>query len=308
MSILSVQNLTKKFNNFTAVDDISFHLNEGEILGLLGPNGAGKTTTLQMLLGVLTPSGGEISYFGKNLFTHREEILEQVNYSSTYVGLPELLTVKENLSFISYLYTIPNRKKRLSKIIDIFNLKELLNTKFGRLSAGQKTRVSLAKAMLNFPRVLLLDEPTASLDPDVAQYVREFLEHQRQEFNVSIIITSHNMAEVEEMCDRVIFINHGTLIADDSPQNLAQSIEVAHITLLSSQPNRLVSYCAAHNLSYRTDNKYIIIDVLEKNIAEFLKSLCDASMTYSEISIAKPNLEDYFLQVVQNRSLSSRRE
>ncbi len=302
MPILSISNLTKKFPaRFVAVDNISFCLNEGEILGLLGPNGAGKTTTLQMLLGVLTPTSGEINYFGKNFFNSREEILEQVNFSSTYVGLPELLTVKENLTFISYLYKISDRKKRLEKIIDIFNLTELLNVKFGRLSAGQKTRVGLAKAMLNFPRVLLLDEPTASLDPDVAQYIREFLETQRQEFNVSIIITSHNMSEVEEICDRVIFINHGKLIADDTPQNLARSIEVAHITLLAYNPTGLLSYCAQSNLPHHADGKYITVDVSEKSIAQFLQSLAETGIAYSEISIAKPSLEDYFLQTVQTK-------
>ena len=176
MAILAVSNLTKKFKEFIAVDNVSFDLKQGEILGLLGPNGAGKTTTIQMLLGILTPTSGSVSYFGKDLKKHREEILEKVNFSSTYTTLPWLLTVKECLHFLSYLYQISDRKKRISEIIEIFKLEELLNEKIQTLSSGQLTRVNLAKALINSPRVLLLDEPTASLDPDTAAYIRDFLQ------------------------------------------------------------------------------------------------------------------------------------
>src|SRR3989344_3033352 len=205
-NVLEVKNLTKKFGNFTAVDNISFSLKEGEILGLLGPNGAGKTTTIQMLLGVLTPTSGDIKYFDKKLTENREEILEQVNFSSSYTNFPWSLTVKEVLTFISYLYSINERKKRLDKIVEMFKLDSLLRKQIHELSSGQLTKVNLAKAFINFPKVLLLDEPTASLDPDVAKYIRDFLLNQQKEFKVSIILTSHNMAEVEEVSDRVKFI------------------------------------------------------------------------------------------------------
>ncbi len=231
-SILEVRNLTKQFGKFTAVDTISFSVEEGEIVGLLGINGAGKTTTLQMLLGVLTPTSGEINYFGKNLKTHRGEILEKVNFSSTYTNLPWALKVKESLIFISYLYDIPDRKKRIQDITKLFQLEELLNKLNSQLSAGQRTRVNLGKAMLNYPKILLLDEPTASLDPDIAKYIRDFLLGQRKKYGMSIIITSHNMGEVEEVCDRVIFINHGKIIANDTPQALAKTIQICHISLL----------------------------------------------------------------------------
>lgn len=148
MNILEVKNLTKKFKEFTAVNNVSFSLERGEILGLLGPNGAGKTTTIQMLLGVLTPTSGEVSYFGKTLREHREEILEQVNFSSTYTTLPEILTVKENLSFISYLYDIKNRKGRIAEIIEIFKLEKLLDKKFHELSSGQQILKSSFKSVL----------------------------------------------------------------------------------------------------------------------------------------------------------------
>jgi len=275
-------------------------LKEGEILGLLGPNGAGKTTTIQMLLGVLTPTGGEINYFGKSLGQHREEILEQVNFSSTYTNLPWDLTVRENLTFISYLYNISDRKKRVARIVDIFNLNSLLNLETQELSAGQLTRLNLAKSFINFPRILLLDEPTASLDPDVASYIREFLLNQRKEFQVSIIFTSHNMAEVEEVCDRVIFINHGKIIADDTPESLAESIETSHLELVVKDGlKRTIEYCQNNNYQYKLDNRAIVIDVKEKEIPEFLRSLMDKGVFYDQISIEKPSLEDYFLEITK---------
>lgn len=224
MTILKAQSLSKKYGDFTAVDNISFELKEGEILGFLGPNGAGKTTTIQMLLGVLTPDSGSVHYFGKKFTDHREEILEQVNFSSTYTQLPWWLTVAENLTYLSYLYSIPNRKERLAQLINTFKLEKLWRKRMRELSAGQTTRVNLAKAFLNFPKVLLLDEPTASLDPDIANYIREFLLSERKQHKISILLTSHNMAEVEQVCDRVIFINHGKIIADDTPAKLAKSI------------------------------------------------------------------------------------
>ena len=298
MPILEAKNLTKKFGDFTAVDNVSFELREGEILGLLGPNGAGKTTTLQMLLGVLTVTTGEISYFGKSLFTHREEILQHVNFYSTYVNLPEWLTVKENLTFISYLYDISDRKKRIEKISEIFNLGSLLNKKVSRLSAGQKTRVGLAKALINMPKVLLLDEPTASLDPEVAKYIREFLLKEREQFNVSVLITSHNMAEVEELCDRVIFIKDGKIVADDTPVNLARTISVSHVGLLASRDrDRLVDFCRQNGLRYEAEGRYVTVDVKETEIPNFLKNIGGAGIDYDEISIARPTLEDYFLEM-----------
>jgi ABC-2 type transport system ATP-binding protein len=301
MAILQVKNLTKKFGppagGFMAVNNISFSLKEGEILGFLGPNGAGKTTTIQMLLGVLTPTKGEINYFGKNLKNHREEILEQVNFSSTYVELPWRFTVKENLQVFSRFYQIKNRKQRIEKIIDIFRLSKLINQEMHELSAGQKTRVNLAKAFINFPKVLLLDEPTASLDPDAASYVREFLIKERNKFKMSIIFTSHNMAEVEEVCDRVIFIDRGKIVADDTPENLAKSINICHLKLMVKDGlKRTIEETKKQLLPYKVEGRYIVIDIKEKQLPDFLKSLIDRNIIYDEISIDKPTLEDYFIE------------
>jgi len=283
-----------------AVDDVSFSLREGEILGLLGPNGAGKTTTIQMLLGVLTPTAGKINYFGKSFVDNHEEILEQVNFSSTYTNMPWDLTVRENLYFISYLYDIKNREERIKKVIGIFRLEKLLNQQMEQLSSGQITRVNIAKAFLNFPKVLLLDEPTASLDPEVANYIRQFLLEERRKFKVSIVFTSHNMAEVEEVCDRVIFINHGRIIADDTPEKLAKTIEISHVELFVKDGlKRTIEICANENINYRLEGRYIIVDLKERDIPEFLRRLMDKGVYYDEISIEKPTLEDYFLQITK---------
>ncbi len=304
MAILEADRLTKKFGDFVAVDAISFSLQEGEILGFLGPNGAGKTTTIQMLLGVLTPTSGDVVYFGKSLEKHREQVLEQVNFSSTYTNLPWWLTIKENLTFISYLYDIKNRKERVEKVVEIFRLGDILNQTVASLSAGQLTRANLAKAFINFPKVLLLDEPTASLDVEVAQYIREFLLEQRKEFNTSIIITSHNMAEVEELCDRVIVINHGKVVANDTPDTLAKNISLSHIDLyIKNSMKKAKDYCEKKHLQYILDGKRIIIDVPTVSIPQFLRNLTELEIYYDEISIQKPTLEDFFLQKIEEKQI-----
>lgn len=299
IDILEVQNLTKKFGDFTAVNDISFSLKEGEILGVLGPNGAGKTTTIQMLLGVLTPTAGDIKYFGKNFFKHRQEILEKVNFSSTYVNLMWWLSVKENLHYLSYMYDIPNRKERLEKVVSLFRLEEIYHKEIQALSAGQQTRVNLAKAFLNFPKILLLDEPTASLDVEIAQYIREMLLEQRKEFDVSIILTSHNMAEIEELCDRVIVINHGQIVANDTPHALSKVIKISHIQLVvREQEEKLIEYCHKKNFKFEKKKKLFELVVPTVDVASVVQDISRLGIVYDDLSIEKPSLEEYFLSVV----------
>ncbi len=301
MHTLEVKNLVKQFDSFTAVNDISFELDEGEILGFLGPNGAGKTTTLQMLIGSLIPTSGDINFFGKSLFDHREEILDQLNYSTTYTSLPWNLSVQENLNFISLLYSIPNRKKRMEKIIDTFKLADLMKKRVGELSAGQKTRINLAKAFLNFPRVLLLDEPTASLDPDIAKYLRDFILEERKEYKVSMLFTSHNMREVEEICDRVIFINNGKIISNDTPAKLAKMIDIVQIELLPENSKKLADYCTKKKIYFEHSKPYTTISTKEAEVPKFLRALAEEKIHYEEISINKPTLEDYFLKISMNK-------
>lgn len=296
-NVLEVKNLTKKFKKVTAVDNISFNLKEGEILGILGSNGAGKTTIIQMLLGILTPTAGEIKYFNKNFKYHREEILENINFSSTYINLPLSLTVKEGLNFISYLYKIENRKERIAKIVDIFKLKRHFKVKINDLSSGQLTRLNLAKAFINYPKVLLLDEPTSSLDPEAAEYIRDFLLEEKEKFGVSIIITSHNMAEVEKICDRVIFIDKGKILADDSPLNLARSTELCHVELLINDGfEKLIEFLKEKSYSHKIKGKYLLIDLNEKEIEKFLSTIKKKKIGYDEITVNRATLEDYFLK------------
>lgn len=296
---MEVSNLSKKFGSFTAVNNISFNMKRGEILGFLGPNGAGKTTTIQMLLGILLPTEGEIKYFGKNLDSQKEDIMEQINFSSTYTNLPWYLTVRENLTWVAYLFKIQNRKKRVLELAEIFKLNDLLNKPIGQLSAGQQTRVNLAKSFLNSPKIMLLDEPTASLDPDIAKYIREIILEENQKSGVSVVFTSHNMSEVEEICDRVVFVNHGRIIANDKPENLAKKVEISHIELyISDGLKRAISYFDKNNIAYKSESKRTVrIDVKEMEISQILRDITKNGIIYDEISIDKPTLEDYFLQV-----------
>ena len=279
-----------------------FHYGRVKYWVYLAQTELGKPQLPKMLLGVLTATSGEVNYFGKNLKSHREEILEQVNFSSTYTNLPWRLTVYQNLHFISYLYNIKDRNQRIKKIVEIFKLQDLVNQEMSDLSSGQITRVNLAKAFINFPKVLLLDEPTASLDPDIAEYIREFLVSQRNNFQVSIIWTSHNMAEVEEVCDRVIFINKGKLIADDTPDNLAKTIETSHVELyVKDGLKRTIEICEKTKKVYRLEGRNIVVDLKEKEIPDFLKTLMVKGVFYTEISIDKPTLGDYFLLTAQKK-------
>ena len=218
--LLEVNNLVKKFNGFTAVDHISFNIYEGEITGFLGPNGAGKTTTIQMLLDLITPTSGEIKVFGKNFHQNREEILEKMNFSSAYVTMPNDLKVWENLATFARLYGVKDIRKRINELAEFFNIKDFLPKKTANLSTGQLTRLNIAKSLLNNPRLLLLDEPTASLDPDMADRTRKLLKEIKSDNGITILYTSHNMQEVEEVCDRVIFMNKGKIIDDDTPAAL----------------------------------------------------------------------------------------
>lgn len=218
--LLKASNLSKHFGKTKAVDNISFEIKQGEILGFLGPNGAGKTTTIQMLLGLIKPTHGSISVFNLDLQKHRAEILQRVNFSSAYVSLPGNLKVWENLYTFARLYNVKNYKQKVKELTDFFEITPLLPKTYASLSSGQATRVNLTKALLNKPELLFLDEPTASLDPDIADKIRKYLKKIQKDHNLTILYTTHNMMEVEELCDRAIFINEGKIITEGSPTML----------------------------------------------------------------------------------------
>ena len=220
--IVEVRNLTKQFDDFTAVDNISFDINEGEILGLLGPNGAGKTTTIHMLLGLITPSSGTIKMFGLDLAQHRETILQQVNFSSTYISMPFSLTVEENLKVIARLYSLQNIQQRIDDIVGKLEMGDIQHKLTRKLSSGQMSRLTLAKALMTEPKVLFLDEPTASLDPDIVNKIKAFLKEYQRTTGLSILYTSHNMREMEEMSNRIIFLQHGYIVAEGTSDQIIQ--------------------------------------------------------------------------------------
>jgi len=207
-----VENLSKNYSENKAVNNINFKIGENEIVGLLGPNGCGKTTTIAMILGLLKPSSGKILVDGIDIENNRIELLHKMNFISPYIELPKKLTVKENLIVFSKLYSVKNFKDRIDYLSDTLRLNDFINKKTGELSSGQKNRVSLAKALINDPEILLLDEPTASLDPDVGDYVRTYIENSASKKGTTILLASHNMNEVERLCHEVMMMKNGKII------------------------------------------------------------------------------------------------
>lgn len=300
---LSVKNLTKiygKKNPTKAVDQISFNLRPGEILGLLGPNGSGKTTTIQMLLGTLTPSSGSILYFGMDFSKHRSEALQSISFASTYTSLPYLLTIRENLNCFAYFYQVKDFEKKIDPLLERFGILDKKNAQISSLSAGQITRLMLVKAFFTNPKVVLLDEPTASLDPDVAQEVCKFLLEERDQKGVSILFTSHKMEEVAELCDRTIFLKKGKIVADDLPENLAKSVSqyLLRLTIIDGM-KRTISTAEKFKVPYQLEHRVIHLSLDEKEIPVFLNQLMQAGVTYASIQIKEPSLEDYFLKIAE---------
>jgi ABC-2 type transport system ATP-binding protein len=217
-----VENLSKNYSENKAVENISFKIPENEIVGLLGPNGCGKTTTMAMILGLLKPSKGEILIDGMNIEKNRIKLLHKMNFISPYIELPKKLTVKENLIVYARLYSVKNINERISYLSETLRLNDFLNKKTGELSSGQKNRISLAKALINNPSILLLDEPTASLDPETGDFVRTFLENYKKEKKISILLASHNMSEVERLCTSVLMMKEGKIIDKGTPAELIE--------------------------------------------------------------------------------------
>lgn len=300
--ILEVKELYKKFGFYTAVDHISFSVEKGEIVGMLGPNGAGKTTTIQMLLGLMTPDAGHINYFDKPLKSHRVEILSRLNHMSGYSYMPWRMSIYENLDVFALLYQVKNRKPKIIDLATRFGVSEFLHKKFQDLSAGQRTRAFLVKAFINDPELVLLDEPTASLDPDIAVQVRTYLLKEQKERNLSIVITSHNMREVEELCDQVVFLHKGKVLAVDTPEGLARRNTQSQLQLMIADGlKRLLEILEMKKYEYLEKSRFISITLPEKDIAEFLLEIAKRGVRYSEIELNKPSLEDFFLSVSKEK-------
>ena len=219
-NVLQLEGLTKRYRHTLALDNLSFRIAKGEIVGLIGANGAGKTTTMAVLLGLVLPSGGKVRIFGLDPAKNRREVLGRMNFASPYAALPHRLTVMENLIIYADLYGVPDKKAALDTICGQLDISGFLKRRYGELSSGQKTRVAMAKALVNEPDLLLLDEPTASLDPDVAEKVRDCLLSYRSRNGAAILISSHNMQEVERICDRVIILKQGRIAAQGTPDEV----------------------------------------------------------------------------------------
>ena len=235
-AITEVSRLTKRFGSLTALDSLSFRVCRGDILGLLGPNGAGKTTAIHCMLGLITPTSGSIRIMGLDVARERRKILARVNFSSAYTALPSNLTVRENLIVFARLYGLKSSREKILSLLELFEIEETHDRLTGSLSSGQLTRLNLCKAFLNEPEILFLDEPTASLDPDIAAKVRERLQKLQRERGLTMIYTSHNMQEVEQMCDRVIFLAQGRIVMQGSPAEIIKeskslSLEDLFITI-----------------------------------------------------------------------------
>lgn len=309
---LIVQNLIKTFetrsffglrpgSSFTAVNDISFFLRQGEILGFLGPNGAGKTTTIQMLLNLLIPTSGSINYFGKNVLKNRSAI-QHISYVSGYMKLPSSLTVRQVLLMQGMLYNMKTAdlKNKIESYLNLFNLKQLEHRNVTTLSSGQTTSVLLARAFLVRPKIVLLDEPTAALDPETACNARKFINEQNKTHGISILFTSHNMPEVTELCDRILVLKNGKIVADNTPEYLASTVSMTNVQLMVGDGlKRTVAYAQAAGLEYKVADRYIEIKIDEQKVSMLLSELAKQEVYYTQISIEKPTLEDYFISLVE---------
>jgi ABC-2 type transport system ATP-binding protein len=300
--VLEVDNLSKNYGAFKAVDQISFSLPKGKIVGLLGPNGAGKTTTIQMLVGITLPDGGAIRYFGLDLHKHREACLQRINFSSSYNMLQNRITVWENLIVYARLYRVDKPENKIGSMGEYFGITQLMDQRFMTLSAGQKTRVNLVKALLNDPEVILMDEPTASLDPDIADRTLSLIETLREARDLAIVYTSHQMDEVARICDEVIFLDHGRIVAQDTPAGLTRRIAGGtrvHVRVDGQPQTVLQALQPDFKDVVLADGNVVVVTTQEHQVPRAIFDIGNTGVEVLDIDIRKPTLEDVFLQIAR---------
>ncbi|HLY22044.1 MAG TPA: ABC transporter ATP-binding protein [bacterium] len=302
--LLQVENLVKDFDGFRAVDQVSFAIPKGRIIGLLGPNGAGKTTTIHMLLGITTPTAGRITYFGQDFATHRQVCLQRINFASSYNTLQGRITVAQNLIVFGHLYGIRRPDAKIRKWADYFEVTPLLNRRYWDLSTGQRTRVNLIKALLNDPELILMDEPTAALDPDIADKTLSLIEEIRRDAGVSILYTSHRMNEVTRICDEVIFLDRGRIFAQDTPLGLTKRIRSAQLRLtVEGERDTVAAFLHEREQSFRfTQDHTVVIDTTEQQIPALIFGLSERGVWITDIEVEKPTLEDVFLKIARGET------
>src|SRR5665213_2615178 len=296
-SVLKVEKLVKDYGDYRAVDNISFEIKKGQILGLLGPNGAGKTTTIQILVGITNMSSGKISYFGKDFQKYRQASLQRINSTSAYNTLLGRITVMENMMTFAGLYRVKDRRKKITELLERFEVSHLAQNRYQELSAGERTRVNLAKSLLNDPELLLMDEPTASLDPDIADKTLAWVEQLRSQHNVSILFTSHNMSEVEQICDDVIFLDRGKIVSQGSPADHTKKFDKVEIALTFKAPyERIIKILDSKKLSYQShETGRVSIYSPKEEAAVIIAELVDAGIKISNTQIHQPDLKQVFI-------------
>jgi ABC-2 type transport system ATP-binding protein len=295
--VLRAVGLRKRFGVVTAVDDLNLTVRRGEVVGLLGPNGAGKTTTVNLILGLLTPTAGRIELFGEDLASARARVLRRVNFASAYVGLPRDLTVAENLRVFAHLYEVDDARRKIDTMLDRLDLRALANRRVLNLSAGQRTRVVLAKALLTDPDLLLLDEPTASLDPETAERVRADLAEYAAGGR-TVLWTSHNLAEVERHCSRVVFINHGKAVLDGEPRELARQ---AGRVLVRVRPRAALPASLAARFEAEPGDSWLRAETADESEAAELVAASQSAVGLDGLELRHPTLEDLFLILARDR-------
>ena len=301
-SIISISNLSKTYaSGFQALKNINLDIRQGEIFALLGPNGAGKTTTIQMLVGITLPDGGEIRYFGKDLHKNREACLQRINFSSSYNNLQGRITVWENLVVFARLYRVNQPEHKIKTLGKYFGIDELMGQRFLTLSAGQRTRVNLTKALLNDPEVLLMDEPTASLDPDIADRTLSLIESLRESRDLAIVYTSHQMDEVTRICDEVIFLDRGKIVAQDTPTGLTSKIPNSRLRVMFEGPPELVLKALKAHFTQvdQPAHNVVLVTTEAHRIPQAIFDIGNCGVRITDIDIKKPTLEDVFLQIAR---------
>tara|TARA_Y100000310_G_C20667941_1_gene808649 strand:- start:901 stop:1827 length:927 start_codon:yes stop_codon:yes gene_type:complete len=301
---LEVKGLSKTYKNkgkkFEAVKGISFDIEEGEIFGFLGPNGAGKTTTINMIIGILKKDKGSIKVLGKEFEENKEEIKNMINVSSAYHNLTNVLSVRENLKVYARLYHVKNPEERINELLKQFELLELKDKHVSHLSSGEKTRVALCKALINNPKILLLDECTVGLDPDIAEKTRNYIKKYCEENKTTVLFTSHYMFEVEELCNRIAFIKKGKIIKTDTAKNLKNMIKTQIIELtIKEKKDKVKQLLKNKNLSLIKEDPTIIfeIDANEHNISKLIAEIIKNEIEIEDIHIKKPTLSDIFIKI-----------
>lgn len=268
---------------------------------MLGPNGAGKSTTIQMLLGITTQSSGAISYFGKDFDKYKRESLQRINFASSFNSLQGKISVLENLLVFALLYDVKNPMAKIKELLTYFEMEDLKDKEYWDLSSGQRTRINIVKSLINDPEIILMDEPTASLDPDIADKLISLIERLRENKNLSIIYTSHDMDEVSRLCDRVVFLDQGKIVAEDTPLGLTKRIKNARLQLtFDGKKSDLEKLLKTDKLKYQFINDYVVhIVAKEKEIPTIIFKASEAGVWITDIEVSKPTLEDFFLQIAR---------